>query len=97
MRLPSLRALRSRLTDSFRVYKYTESTIGGGSGFVKNITFKDLGDRVKESYNFSPTFCFFVSNYIATALRRNYWKDSLDLADIDVHNAIEHDASLTRK
>ena len=63
----------------------------------KNITFKELGDRVQETYNFSPTFCFFVPNYIATALRRNYWKDSLDLADIDVHNAIEHDASLTRK
>jgi len=30
-------------------------------------------------------------------LNRNYGKDTFDLADLDLHNGIEHDASLTRK
>ncbi|KAK7683687.1 hypothetical protein QCA50_013063 [Cerrena zonata] len=63
----------------------------------KGIAFKDLSEHIRNTYNFSPTFCFFVPNYIAGVLRRDYWSDSFDLADIDVHNGIEHDASLTRE
>jgi len=28
-------------------------------------------------------------------LNKNYWKDTFDLAELNVHNGIEHDASLT--
>ena len=51
---------------------------------------------MRETYNFAPTFCFFVPNYAANMLNRSYWKDSFDLADLDAHNCIEHDASLVR-
>ncbi|EJF56466.1 chloroperoxidase-like protein [Dichomitus squalens LYAD-421 SS1] len=62
----------------------------------RNITFRDLSRLVQETYNFAPTFCFFVPNYAANMLNRSYWKDSFDLSDIDAHNCIEHDASLMR-
>ena len=63
----------------------------------RNITFRQLNDAVRKTYNFAPSFCYFVPNTIATILERNYWTDSFDLSDIDVHNGIEHDASLTRR
>ncbi|KAI0787008.1 Cloroperoxidase [Abortiporus biennis] len=63
----------------------------------RNISFQQLNQTVRSSYNFSPTFCYFVANTIATILCKNYWMDSFDLSDIDVHNGIEHDASLTRE
>lgn len=62
----------------------------------RNISFRELGRLVRETYNFAPTFCFFVPNYAANMLNRSYWKDSFDLADLDAHNCIEHDASLLR-
>jgi len=61
----------------------------------KNITFKELGDRIHETYNFAGPFCYFVPNYIAQILTRTR-ADKFNLADIDVHNGIEHDASLIR-
>ncbi|CAL1710015.1 unnamed protein product [Somion occarium] len=60
------------------------------------IKFKDLSTAIRTTYNFAPTFCYFVPNYIAGVLDRDYLTDSFDLSDIDVHNGIEHDASLTR-
>ena len=51
---------------------------------------------MRQTYNFAPTFCFFVPNYAASMLNRSYWTDSFDLADLDVHNCIEHDASVVR-
>ncbi|KAI8989170.1 Cloroperoxidase [Trametes punicea] len=62
----------------------------------KNIKFSELGAAIRRVYNFSPTFCFFVPNYIANSLLRSYSTDRFDLSDIDAHNCIEHDASLTR-
>ncbi|OSC99749.1 Cloroperoxidase [Trametes coccinea BRFM310] len=62
----------------------------------KNIKFTELNAAIRRVYNFSPTFCFFVPNYIANALVRSYRTDRFDLSDIDAHNCIEHDASLTR-
>ncbi|RDX52559.1 Cloroperoxidase [Lentinus brumalis] len=62
----------------------------------KNIKFKELSAAIRQTYNFGPTFCFFVPNYAATMLNRSYWTDSFDLADLDVHNCIEHDGSLVR-
>jgi len=63
----------------------------------KNVSFRDLNTKVRETYNFAPSFCFFVPNTIANILCRNYWTDRFDLSDIDVHNGIEHDASLLRE
>ncbi|RPD61717.1 chloroperoxidase-like protein [Lentinus tigrinus ALCF2SS1-7] len=62
----------------------------------RNIKFKELSAVVRQTYNFAPTFCFFVPNYAANMLNRSYWTDSFDLADIDAHNCIEHDGSLVR-
>ena len=65
----------------------------------KNISFPELTSTVRATYNFSPTFCFYVSNFAARMLNKSYGKDRVDLADIDLHSdiGIEHDASLTRE
>lgn len=62
----------------------------------KNITFTEMNQKVRETYNFAPSFCFFVPNYAANMLKKDYNKDTFDLSELDVHNGIEHDASLTR-
>jgi len=63
----------------------------------RNITFRDLNTKVRETFNFAPTFCFFVPHYAADMLNRNYWTDKMDLSDLSAHNCIEHDASLCRE
>ncbi|KAF2730781.1 Cloroperoxidase [Polyplosphaeria fusca] len=63
----------------------------------KNIRFRDLNTTVRQTFNFAPSFCFFVPKFAADFLHRSYWNDRFDLADLSKHNAIEHDASLTRK
>jgi len=63
----------------------------------KNISFKTMNETVRSTYNFAPSFCYFVPNFIAGILKKDYSKDTFDLADISVHNGIEHDASLTRE
>ncbi|THH29028.1 heme-thiolate peroxidase [Antrodiella citrinella] len=63
----------------------------------RNITFRELNTAVRTTYNFAPSFCYFVPNHMAGILDRNYWSDRFDLADLDVHNGVEHDASLTRE
>ena len=60
----------------------------------KNIPFKDISKAVKEVYNFSATFSWFVPHYAAQMLGRNYETDTCNLSDLNVHNGIEHDASL---
>ena len=62
----------------------------------RNISFKELSGTIRSTYNFSPSFCLFVPRYIAHVLDRSYSTGRFDLADIDVHNSIEHDASLVR-
>ncbi|KAF5384451.1 hypothetical protein D9615_003404 [Tricholomella constricta] len=63
----------------------------------RNISFKELNHTIRATYNFAPTFCFFVPNFAANMLGRKYSKDRFDLADLDLHNGIEHDASLVRR
>ncbi|KAG6836277.1 hypothetical protein H0H93_009549 [Arthromyces matolae] len=63
----------------------------------KNISFKEMGKRIHETYNFSPSFCFFVPSYAADMLKKKYASDTFDLAELDLHNGIEHDASLVRE
>jgi hypothetical protein len=63
----------------------------------KNISFKELNTTVRQTFNFAPTFCFFVPKYAADFLNRSYWSGHFDLAELSLHNAIEHDGSLTRQ
>ncbi|KAG6826658.1 hypothetical protein H0H92_014949 [Tricholoma furcatifolium] len=63
----------------------------------KNISFKEMSDRINSTYNFASSFCYFVPNYAANMLNKNYNTDKFDLAELDLHNGIEHDASLVRR
>jgi hypothetical protein len=63
----------------------------------KNIPFKEMSKIIRATYNFSPTFGFFVTNFASDMLKRDYNKDTFDLVDLDLHNGIEHDASVCRK
>ena len=63
----------------------------------KNISFPEMGSKIRATYNFAPSFCFFVPNFAARMLKKSYAKDRFDLSDLDLHNGIEHDASLTRE
>ncbi|ETW77439.1 chloroperoxidase 4, partial [Heterobasidion irregulare TC 32-1] len=63
----------------------------------RNIPIRALTPAIRSTYNFAPSFCVFVPRYIGQILGRSYLNDTLDLEDIDVHNGIEHDASLTRE
>lgn len=63
----------------------------------KNISFKELNRTIRATYNFAPTFCFFVPNFSAGFLKKKYSTDTFNLADLNLHSeqGIEHDASLT--
>ncbi|CCM06641.1 uncharacterized protein FIBRA_08923 [Fibroporia radiculosa] len=63
----------------------------------RGISFRALTAACRTTYNTSSSFSFFVPFFAANMLNRNYWADSFDLRDIDVHNGIEHDASLIRE
>jgi hypothetical protein len=63
----------------------------------KNISFKEMNVKVRQTFNFAPSFCFFVPKFAADFLNRSYWSGRFDLAELNLHNAIEHDASLTRE
>jgi hypothetical protein len=63
----------------------------------RDISFRDVSAQIRSTYNFSPSFCLYVPRHIARILDRSYTTGRFDLADIDVHNGIEHDASLVRK
>jgi len=63
----------------------------------RNISFRELSGQVRSTYNFAPSFSLYVPRYIANILNRPYSTGHFDLADIDVHNGIEHDASLVRR
>jgi hypothetical protein len=61
----------------------------------RNIPFRELSRKIQATCNVSTTLAFFVPNYAANMLKKNYSKDTFDLADLNLHNGIEHDASLT--
>ena len=56
-----------------------------------------MGKLVRTTYNFAPTFCYSGPKTAADMLNKNYNKDTFDLKELDLHNGIEHDASLCRK
>ena len=63
----------------------------------RNISFREITTQIRTTYNFAPSFSLYVPRYIAKVLNRSYNNGRFDLSDIDVHNGIEHDASLVRK
>ncbi|KAK7189801.1 hypothetical protein DPSP01_008784 [Paraphaeosphaeria sporulosa] len=63
----------------------------------RDIPFRTLNTAIRECFNFAPSFCFFVPHFAADFLNRSYWSGTLDLEELSLHNAIEHDASLTRR
>lgn len=63
----------------------------------RGISFRTLNTVVRQSFNFAPSFCFFVPHFAADFLDRSYWSGTFDLEELSKHNAIEHDASLTRR
>jgi len=63
----------------------------------KNIAFTELNTKVRHTFNFAASFCFFVPKFSADFLNRSYSTGRFDLAELSLHNAIEHDASLTRQ
>jgi len=63
----------------------------------KNISFKQLNHTIRATFNFAPSFCFFVPKFAADFLDKSYWKDTFDLEELSKHGAIEHDGSLTRQ
>ncbi|KAG6810652.1 hypothetical protein H0H92_010915 [Tricholoma furcatifolium] len=63
----------------------------------KNIPFKEATDLVISTFNFSPSFSYFTSNYAANVLNKNHNTDTFNLAELNLHNGIEHDASLVHQ
>ncbi|KAJ6500945.1 Chloroperoxidase [Mycena sanguinolenta] len=63
----------------------------------RNIKFTEMTKTIRTTFNFAPTFCDFVPRFMAGLLKRDYKTGTCDLADISLHNGIEHDASLTRQ
>jgi len=65
----------------------------------KNISFQDLNTKVRQTFNFAPSFCFFVPKFAADYLDKSYFSDRFELEELSLHSekAIEHDGSLTRQ
>ncbi|KAF7291272.1 hypothetical protein MIND_01271000 [Mycena indigotica] len=63
----------------------------------RRISFAEMGAKIAAAYNFGGTFCRFVPQYAADMLHKDFHKDTFDLAELNLHNGIEHDASLTRR
>jgi len=55
----------------------------------KKISFRELNTKVRQTFNFAPSFCFFVPKFSADFLGRSYWTGHFDLAELSLHNAIE--------
>jgi len=62
----------------------------------RGIKFTDTPKYIRSTYNFSPSFCYYACHHVARMLNRSYSRDTFDLEEINLHNGIEHDASLTR-
>ncbi|KAF8548982.1 Cloroperoxidase [Imleria badia] len=62
----------------------------------RGIKFTDVPEHIHGTFNFSPSFCYYVCHFAARTLNKSYGRDTFDLEEINLHNGIEHDASLTR-
>ncbi|KAG1732729.1 Chloroperoxidase [Suillus lakei] len=62
----------------------------------REVTFVELNNHIRATYNFSPTFCSYALHFLARMLKRSYSDGTFDLEELDLHNGVEHDASLLR-
>jgi hypothetical protein len=62
----------------------------------RHIKWTDLVVATQKTYNTSPSLTIQVSAASASIFGKSHFTDYLDLSDLNAHNAIEHDASLTR-
>jgi hypothetical protein len=62
----------------------------------RHIKWTDMSKAVKSAYNLSPSMVIHIPVASATLFEKNYFTDYFDLSDLNCHNGIEHDASLTR-
>ncbi|KAG1877686.1 Chloroperoxidase [Suillus subalutaceus] len=62
----------------------------------RGISFVELDRHVQGTYNISSTLSSFVAHYAARMLKKSFNHGTLDLEELDMHNGIEHDASLLR-
>ena len=51
----------------------------------RNITFAEMGDKIHATYNFAPSFCYFVPNFAANMLGRSYARHTFNLAGKSVN------------
>ena len=63
----------------------------------KDLTFEQMTDVIRTTYNFSMSFCLFTHNAFGVIFKRDYKTGKFQLSDVDVHNAVEHDASFSRE
>ena len=63
----------------------------------RNIKFTEVPERIHATFNFSASFSYYVCHYAARVLSKSYSRDTFDLEEISLHNAMEHDASFTRE
>ncbi|KAF8888795.1 hypothetical protein BD779DRAFT_1672126 [Infundibulicybe gibba] len=63
----------------------------------RKVSFTFVNQCIRDTFNYSATFCYYTPKYAADMLGRNYDKDTFDLEEMDRHNGIEHDASFTRE
>ncbi|KAG0703590.1 Chloroperoxidase [Suillus ampliporus] len=62
----------------------------------RGISIAELNHQVHATFNFSTSFSNYTMHFAAHMLKRNYSKDTFDLAELNMHNGIEHDGSLFR-
>ena len=100
MLVPSIKRVGKPRSENFFLYTIIPTNLTP-SGIIphdgKNIKFTDMSKACHEVYNFASTFSLFVPNFAAEYLHKSYKKDTFDLAELDLHNAIEHDGSLVRE
>ena len=63
----------------------------------RGIKFSEVPKHIHATYNFSPSFCYYACHYAARILNKCFSRDTFDLEEISLHNAMEHDASFTRE
>ena len=62
----------------------------------RGVKFTEAPKHLRSTFNFSPSFCYYACHFVARMLNKKYSRDTFDLEEINLHNGIEHDASLTR-
>ncbi|KAJ7743557.1 Chloroperoxidase [Mycena metata] len=63
----------------------------------RNIKFTEMTHAVQTSFNLSSTFSIFIPTFAADILHKDYKTGTFDLAELSIHNGIEHDGSFLRQ